>query len=247
MRTIAFYNLKGGVGKTASAVNIAYLAAQSKLHTLLWDLDPQGAASWYLAPDGVQTRKSKQLLKGKVTAADLTVETRYDRLTLIPSDFSYRKLDTHLDHMVDGRRLLKDIVDPFGETHSLVVLDCPPTLSHLAEQVFAAADAIFVPIVPTPLSLRAFQQVHHYMKARKLGHKQLYPFFTMVDLHRKLHRSLIEDPPKELKRIMLPHIPYSTVIEKMGEHRAPVSCFAASHPAARAYAELWQDIIALLL
>jgi len=49
MRIIAFYNLKGGVGKTASAVNIAYLAAQSNLRTLLWDLDPQGAASWYLA------------------------------------------------------------------------------------------------------------------------------------------------------------------------------------------------------
>src|SRR5210317_348826 len=97
MRIIAFYNLKGGVGKTASAVNIAYLAAQSNLRTVLWDLDPQGAASWYLTTDDTKTYKSKKLLKGKVRAADLAVETVYDRLTLVPADLSYRKFDTELE------------------------------------------------------------------------------------------------------------------------------------------------------
>ena len=48
MKTLATYNIKGGVGKTASAVNLAYLAAQGGLRTLLWDLDPQGAASYLL-------------------------------------------------------------------------------------------------------------------------------------------------------------------------------------------------------
>jgi len=247
MRIIAFYNLKGGVGKTASAVNIAYLAAQSNLRTLLWDLDPQGAASWYLAADDTRTYKSKKLLKGKVTAADLAVETVYDRLTLVPADLSYRKFDTELETLGGSRRVLKNTLDTFSETHSLAVLDCPPSLSNLAEQMFSMAHAIFVPILPTHLSIRTYQQVRQFMKSRKLGHKQLYPFFTMVDLHRNLHRNMVEDPPDDIKRLLLTYIPYSSVIEKMGENRAPVGTFAASHAAARAYRALWQDINALIL
>ena len=247
MRIIAFYNLKGGVGKTASAVNIAYLAAQSNLRTLLWDLDPQGAASWYLAADDRKTYKSKKLLKGKVTAADLAVKTRHDRLTLVPADLSYRKFDTELETLQGSRRVLRNTLDTFSETHSLAILDCPPSLSNLAEQMFSMADAIFVPLLPTHLSIRSYQQVHQFIKTRKLGHKQLYPFFTMVDLRRKLHRNMIENPPEEIKRLLLTYIPYSSVIEKMGENRAPVETYAASHAAARAYRALWQDISALAL
>ncbi|MEA2078482.1 MAG: AAA family ATPase [Pseudomonadota bacterium] len=247
MRIIAFYNLKGGVGKTASAVNIAYLAAQSNLRTLLWDLDPQGAASWYLAPDDTKTYTSKKLLKGKVTAADLAVETVHERLTLVPADLSYRKFDTELETLEGSKRVLRHVLDTFSETHSLAILDCPPSLSNLAEQVFSMAHAIFVPILPTHLSIRSYQEVRHFMKSRKLGHKQLYPFFTMVDLHRTLHRNMVEDPPEEIKRLLLTYIPYSSVIEKMGENRAPVGAYAASHAAARAYRSLWQDINTLIL
>jgi chromosome partitioning protein len=247
MRTIAFYNLKGGVGKTASAVNIAYLAAQSRVRTLLWDLDPQGAASWYLGIDEQRTYKSKKLLKGKVRGADLAFATRYEYLSLIPSDFSYREFDLALEQFADSERALKKIIEPFGETHALTIFDCPPSLSKLAEQIFAAADAVFVPLLPTHLSLRSFQQVREFMKQHKLGHKHLYPFFTMVDLRRSLHRNMIEHPPDELKRLLLSYIPYSSMIEKMGEYRAPVPAFARSHPAAQAYLALWRDISAILL
>ena len=66
MKTIAFYNLKGGVGKTATAVNMAWHAARWKHRTLLWDLDPQGAASFYLGVDQDNPGyKAGSLLKGK--------------------------------------------------------------------------------------------------------------------------------------------------------------------------------------
>ncbi|MGB7289651.1 MAG: ParA family protein, partial [Candidatus Macondimonas sp.] len=69
MRTLAFYNLKGGVGKTAAAVNLAWCAAQEGLAVCLWDLDPQGAASWYLRDTTGLDIKAKKLLKGKDTLA----------------------------------------------------------------------------------------------------------------------------------------------------------------------------------
>jgi cellulose biosynthesis protein BcsQ len=246
MKTIAFYNLKGGVGKTASAVNVAHLAACANLRTLLWDLDPQGAASWYLASDDVRTVKSKKLLKRKVTPAELVVPTEYALLNLIPADFSYREFDRTLQDYSSGKHALQQFIEPFGETHALTVLDCPPSLSRLAQAVFAAADAIFVPVVPTHLSLRAFGQVRDFLKQKKLGHKRIYPFFTMVDLHRNLHRSMVLQPPDALKRLVPSYIPYSSMIEKMGEFRAPVAAFAPTHPAALAYRNLWQDIAAII-
>jgi cellulose biosynthesis protein BcsQ len=182
-----------------------------------------------------------------VSLAELAVATRYERLSLIPADFSYREFDINLHRLTEDPRSLKSLIAPFGETHSLTVLDCPPSLSNLAVQIFAAADAILVPVIPTHLSLRGFQQVRDFMKQKGLGHKRLYPFFTMVDLRRNLHRSLVENPPDELKRLMLTYIPYSSMIERMGEHREPVTAFAPSHPAARAYQSLWQDIFALMI
>jgi cellulose biosynthesis protein BcsQ len=245
MRIVAFYNLKGGVGKTSCAVNIAYLATQSHLPTLLWDLDPQGGASWLLGTDENSPHWSpKKLLRGKAVIGDQVVNTPYEHLQLIPADFSERDFDLALARFADDNDALKRLIDPFGETHSLAVLDCPPSLSRLALQVFAAADIVFVPLVPTHLSLRAFHQVREYMKEHGLGHKNLYPFFNMVDVRRKLHRDIVETPPKELKRLLLSYIPYASEVEKMGVHRAPLPVYARTHPATIAFRNLWQDILA---
>lgn len=244
MRTIAIYNLKGGVGKTAAAVNFSYLAARSGLRTLLWDLDPQGAATWYLLSDSEKSASAEKLIKRKVTIGEQLVRSRFDRLDLIPSNFSHRKVDITLSKLQVSSHTLKRLINPFGETHSLVVLDCPPSLSKLAEQIFDSADAIFVPLVPTYLSLRTFEQAMEYIKAHKLGHKQVYPFFSMVDIRRQLHRGLLNEPPKNLKRLLTNYIPYSAVIEKMGEHRAPLPVYARTHPATGAYERLLQEVLA---
>jgi len=244
MRIVAFYNLKGGVGKTSCAVNIAWLAAQSQLPTLVWDLDPQGAASWYLGANGRGDWSPKKLLKGKTPIGQHVLPTAFDRLDLLPADFSERDFDLALARHADDPLALRRLIEPFGETYSLAVLDCPPSLSQLAQQVFAAADIVFVPLVPTHLSLRAFQQVREFMKERNLGHKNLYPFFNMVDVRRKLHRDIVEHPPAELKQLLLSYIPYASAVEKMGEFRAPLPVFARSHPATMAFQNLWQDILA---
>lgn len=246
MKTIAIYNLKGGVGKTAAAVNIAYLAARAGQRTLIWDLDPQGAASWYLSAQGGATHKAAKLLKGKIVVGELVEKTAYKKLDIIPADFSYRKIDLLLNQYADADSSFDQFINPFGETHSLVVLDCPPSLSALVEQVFRTADAVFVPLVPTFLSIRTFEQVRAYIKAKKLGHKRLFPFFSMVDIRRQLHRDLVKQPPDELKRLLPAIIPYSSAIEKMGQFRAPVNVYARSHPAAIAYENLYQQIMQVL-
>lgn len=242
MKTLALYNLKGGVGKSAAAVNLAYFASSNEQRCLLWDLDGQAAASWYLhgRPEDQRLRK---LLEGDTPVARLVKPTPYQGLSLIPADFSYRYFDIMLKKVEPPRAALKRLLKPFAGAFDLAVLDCPPSLSHLADNIFEAADLIVVPVVPTFLSLRAFEQVEDYFRAQGFDAKKLRPFYSMADRRRSLHRELLEHPPRIMARRFHAVVPYSTMVERMGEHRAPIAAYAPSEdPALLAYAELWLEV-----
>jgi len=248
VETIAFFNLKGGVGKTTSAVNIAWHAANEGIPTLLWDLDPQGAASWLLNTKAKEKTRPKKILSGKTPLGDLVRSTDYEKLDVIPSDFSLRHLDQQLASQSDQgkRNLIAKLVEPFSENYALVVLDCPPSFSLLTEQIFETADSLYVPIIPTHLSLRTFEQTRDFFKENKLKPKRLHAFFTMVDRRRSLHRVMISHPPKMLKNGLQTAIPYAAAVERMGDYRAPLPSFDSASPVSRAYAQLWRDIKATL-
>lgn len=241
MKQVAIYNVKGGVGKTACAVNLAYFAAASGVHTLLWDLDSQGASSWYLHGEPGE-HKTRKVLEGETPVGRLVKPTPYERLSVIPADFSYRYLDIMLKKVEPPREALRRLLKPFSETYSLAVLDCPPSLSHLADNVFTAADLVLVPVVPTWLSLRAYEQLREHFKAEGFPVRKLRPFYSMADRRRGLHRELLEAPPALMAGHMDAVVPYAASVERMGERRAPVAAFAPSDdPGLLGYAELWLE------
>ncbi len=77
MSVFATYNIKGGVGKTAAAVNLAWLSAQEGARTLVWDLDPQGAASFYFRIEPKVKGGGKGLVQGKRDAHKVIKWTDY--------------------------------------------------------------------------------------------------------------------------------------------------------------------------
>ena len=97
MKIFATYNIKGGVGKTTAAVNLAYLSAADGCRTLLWDLDPQGAASFLLRIKPRVKGGGKALIRGTKALDDAIKGTDFDRLDLLPADFTYRNMDLLLD------------------------------------------------------------------------------------------------------------------------------------------------------
>jgi cellulose biosynthesis protein BcsQ len=243
MKVLAAYNIKGGVGKTATAVNLAYLAAAEGLSTLLWDLDPQGAASFYYQVDtegdGAGVRK---LLEGKRELDGLVKGTQFEGLDLVPADFSYRKLDVALSDSNRPSEQLSRLLRPLVDSYDLVVLDCPPSMSLLAEAIFHLSDALLIPTIPTPLSQRALEQIHEHLGKKKLDDLAVLPFLSMVDRRKRLHREpdwLVKASPWKL---MKAQIPYASVVEMMGVLRRPVVAFAASSPAGVAYQALWSEV-----
>jgi len=241
MTTIALYNLKGGVGKTASCVNFAYLAASENLPTLLWDLDPQGATTFYYNIREKDSTAAKDLVgkDANIEAAIMTSE--YEHLDIVPADLSAKALEVMLDEMKTSKRRLKQLIQPFSKEYEFVFMDCPPGLSSLSENIFNAADIVLMPVIPTTLSLRTYEMVKQFFKEKNIEPSKLACFFTMVDIRRNMHNEVMEELYKD-KRFFQNYIPYLSDVEKMGIHKAPIEEFARSSYAAGCYRELWEEI-----
>jgi cellulose biosynthesis protein BcsQ len=192
MKKIATYNIKGGVGKTSTAVNLSYIAAQSGYKTLVWDLDPQGASSYYFRVKPKVKGGSKELIAGKRELDGLIKATDFENLDLLPADFSFRNLDLVLDARKKPTQQLKRLLAPLTKEYDFIFLDCPPNISLLSEAVFEASDVLLSPIIPTTLSLRTLEQLKKYIKNNKLHHIQMIPFFSMADRRKKMHREIMD-------------------------------------------------------
>ncbi len=243
MKVLASYNIKGGVGKTATAVNLAHLAATGGARVLVWDLDPQGAASFYFRVKPKVKGGSRGLVRGKRSLDDAIKGTDFDDLDLVPADFSYRNMDLELDATKKPTRRLAQLLRPLKGEYDYVFLDCPPSISLVSESVFEASDVLLVPLVPTPLSVRTFDQLETFLAESTWRRPPaVVGFFSMVDGRKKLHHELIDTVTTTHPEIVSPTIPSSIDIERMGVHRAPVTATAPKSRAAKAYRDLWAAI-----
>ncbi len=242
MTTLAIYSNKGGVGKTAAAVNLSYLAAQTGAKTLLCDLDPQSSATYYFRVKPKLRSGAKGFIKGGKQVYKSVKGTDYDNLDLLPADFSLRNLDVTFARLRRSKKRLKKILNPFRVEYDLIILDCPVTISILADNILSAVDYTLVPLIPTTLSVRTYRQLLAFCQKNNYAVNRIYSFFSMVDRHKNMHKELMGAVAGEFNGVLQSFIPYLAQIEKMGIHREPVAVFSPRSVASKSYQNLWNKV-----
>ncbi len=245
MKTVATYSIKGGVGKTTSAVNLAYEAAHSGARVLLWDLDPQGAATFFFRVKPFVDGGAKRLVGAKGSLVVNIHATDHPGLDLVPADFSLRHLDLHLDDAKRPTRRLARLLEPVSDRYDLAILDCPPGITLTSESVFSAADALLVPTIPTPLSKRTLDQLARFL-ADYPAPPAILPFASIVDRRKRLQREMADALAEQTCEFLPTVIPNASALERMGVELAPIATYAPNSPAALAYRHLWSDVLARL-
>ena len=240
--TVALYNIKGGVGKTSAAVNLAWAAAEEGAHVLLWDLDPQGAASYLLRIRPKVRGGGTKLLRGKSNPATLVKGSDHPRLDLLPADFAYRNMDLTLDATKRPTEGLARVLAPLAGDYDYVFLDCAPAISLASESVFDAADVLLVPLIPTPLSLRTYDQLRGFVADEvRRPRPRVLAFLSMIDGRKALHRDVAEQLAGE-DAMLASTIPAASDVERMGAQRRALAQFAPRGRAALAYGALWSEL-----
>jgi cellulose biosynthesis protein BcsQ len=230
------------VGKTATCVNLAYLAAETGKPTLLCDLDPQGAASYYFRIKPAKKHSGKKILKNK-KKLDINIKgTDFDNLDLLPSDLSYRNLDLILDRVKKSKSRLQEILASYQGEYEYIFLDCPPNITLVSENVFRAADTLLVPIIPTSLSVLTYEKLTSFFKKHRYQRSKIISFFSMVEKRKKMHQELMVEMRQLNNPFLKTVIPYAADVEKMGIYRKPILRFRGSSPASQAYRDLWKEL-----
>jgi len=242
MVILSLYNIKGGVGKTATAVNLSYLSTLEGAKTLVCDLDPQGSASYYFRIQSGIKSGIKTLIAGG-RKIDINIKgTDYENLDLLPSDFSFRNLDLKFHQVKKPKKRLSKSLSPKAGEYDFIFIDCPPNITLVSENVFNASDYVLVPVIPTTLSYRTYKKLISFFKKHTFETKQIIPFFSMVEIRKKLHREMMQKMRGKYPDLLQSVIPYASLVEQMGIYRKPVTHFRPNSTAGQSYKLLWDEI-----
>lgn len=243
MNIVSIYNIKGGVGKTAAAVNLAYLSAFDGFRTLLCDFDPQGSASFYFRTQPSEKSKVKKIIRKKKNVLENVKGSDFENLDILPAHMSFRKFDIVLEKQKKPGEVIRNLFKGMETHYDTIFIDCPPNITLLSENIIAASDKILVPLIPTTLSVISYQKLLEFILRKDMDSSKLLAFFSMFEKRKSVHRDTVEKVPAQSGGIFLTTaIPYSSVIEKMGLTRQPVPASNPNSPASAAYVRLWNEL-----
>jgi parA, parA family ATPase len=249
MKVISITNQKGGVGKTTSAINIAYFLAKMGLRTLLIDFDPQGNATSGLGIDKSQLETTmSDVISGEKTLRDIIVDTGFAGLKLAPSTPILANTEVELANAKGRFSRLKNAIENVRNDFDYVILDSPPSLSLLTVNGFIASDYL---VLPVQAEFYAMEGLGQLLESMKLVRKGMNPNLellgvlpTMVDSRTTLSGQVYEEIKKFFPgKVFSTPIPRNIRLAEAPSHGVPVGIYDRFSKGARAYKAVAKEII----
>ena len=216
MRTFAIVNRKGGVGKTTTAVNLAYVLATScRMRVLLVDADGQANATQMLLPRGEYAGLGALLRGCAICYDDLAVHTDVQGLDVLPASEDLWSLDLEAAAGDRARvyraiRNMREVIEE-DDAYDVMVIDCPPNLSAASVSSILASDAIIIPVLSDACSATGVGELVDQIASLRSLHPALRVAGVLVN---QWHKSpVVEDSVSYLREEG--HVPvYDTVIRR---------------------------------
>jgi chromosome partitioning protein len=245
-KIIAVTNQKGGVGKTTTAINVAYLLAKGGSKVLLADFDPQGNATSGLGVVKQELpRTIVDVLAGEATPAEAIIATAHENLSLLPTTPHLANLEVELAQADQRFVRLKQTLSELD--YDYIFIDCPPALSLLTVNALVAAHYILLPVQAEFYALEGLGQLLETMQLIRKGLNKklelLGVVVTMYDHRTTLSRQVLDEVKKHFPgQVFETVIPRNVRLAEAPSHGLPVAAYDRWSKGARAYKQLTKEV-----
>jgi chromosome partitioning protein len=247
LKKIALYNIKGGVGKTTTTVNLACMLAKQGLSVLLWDMDPQGGSSYFFNLENKNDNSHARLFDRYLSIYEVIQSTDNYRIDVISNDSKFSDQFMNKASRITALNfvnndLIGDTLSEVEDDYDVCIIDCSPGRFLLHDNIFKAADMLLVPNIPAPLSVYCNDILIKELQAKSISKNKIFSFYNMVQTHKNMHKFYLNDRTEKSEYILNNYIPFYAEIEAITHSKESIFHQLKESKTNIYYEKLWQEI-----
>ena len=246
---IAVASQKGGVGKTATSINLGASLAIFEQKILIVDMDPQGSiAASFLIGDTEVEHGMFQVFADNIPLSECLIDVGFENLHIVPANVIGEQEEIEFYRKAMNISLLKRILNPYKSIYDYILIDCPPSLGSLTLNSLVAADSLIIPMQCEYYSLKALGKFISSVKNISVKYNPDLIFkgllITMYDKRTKKSKEIVEELRYSFKNTVFKTvIPRNSKISEAPGVGKPVALYSITSQGAIGYLNLAEELL----